>query len=81
MQSLRSFSTSYLCKLTEAAAADANVALSARVLSGLPLSRQADICTHLAPAVLEPLLPLLLQANAALRELLPEPAQPVAELP
>ncbi|MFI8983082.1 hypothetical protein [Ectopseudomonas khazarica] len=81
VQSLRSFSTSYLCKLTEAAAADANVALSARVLSGLPLSRQADICAHLAPAVLEPLLPLLLQANAALRELLPEPAQPVAELP
>ena len=72
MQSLRSFSTGYLCKLTEAAAADDNVAISARVLAGLPLPRQADVCAHLEPALLGELLPLLLQANDALRELLPE---------
>jgi hypothetical protein len=75
VQSLRSFSTGYLCKLTEAAAADDNVAVSARVLAGLPLPRQADVCAHLKPAVLRELLPQLLAANEALRDLLPERLQ------
>lgn len=72
VQSLRSFSTGYLCKLTEAAVADHNVAIAARVLGGLPLPRQADVCAHLEPALLSTLLPLLLEANNELRELLPE---------
>lgn len=80
VQSLRSFSTGYLCRLTEAAAADDNVAISARVLSGLPLPRQADVCAHLKPAVLRALLPLLLEANDELRELLPERVQETAAL-
>jgi hypothetical protein len=75
VQSLRSFSTGYLCRLTEAAAADDNVAISARVLSGLALPRQADVCAHLDPALLHELLPLLLEANDGLRELLPERLQ------
>uniref|UniRef100_A4Y0Z2 Uncharacterized protein n=1 Tax=Ectopseudomonas mendocina (strain ymp) TaxID=399739 RepID=A4Y0Z2_ECTM1 len=75
VRSLRSFSTGYLCRLTEAAAADCNVAIAARVLAGLALPRQADVCAHLAPAVLRELLPLLLEANQALRELLPERLQ------
>ncbi|CAD5107149.1 hypothetical protein [Zestomonas carbonaria] len=75
VQSLRSFSTGYLCKLTEAADEDDNVQLSARVLGGLPLPRQADICAHLAPATRERLLPLLLKANGELRDLLPEHLQ------
>ncbi|SFP06052.1 hypothetical protein SAMN05216601_10527 [Ectopseudomonas composti] len=80
VQSLRSFSTGYLCRLTEAAAADDNVAISARVLSGLALPRQADVCAHLDPALLHELLPLLLEANDGLRELLPERLQAVPEL-
>lgn len=75
VQSLRSFSTGYLCTLTEAAAADDNVALSARVLAGLPLSRQADVCAHLKAAVLDELLPQLLAANPQLRDWLPERLQ------
>lgn len=80
VQSLRSFSTGYLCRLTEAAAADDNVAISARVLSGLALPRQADVCTHLDPVLLRELLPLLLAANEGLRELLPERLQAAPEL-
>lgn len=80
VQSLRSFSTGYLCRLTEAAAADDNVAISACVLSGLALPRQADVCAHLEPALLHELLPLLLEANDGLRELLPERLQAVLEL-
>jgi len=79
VQSLRSFSTGYLCRLTEAAAADDNVAISARVLSGLALPRQADVCAHLDPALLHELLPLLLEVNDGLRELLPERLQAVPE--
>ncbi len=80
VQSLRSFSTGYLCKLTEAAAADDNLAISARVLGGLPLPRQADVCAHLDPPLLNELLALLLAANDGLRELLPERVQEVAAL-
>jgi|GEM_PF-968759 len=75
VQSLRTFSTGYLCKLTEAAAADDNVAIAARVLSGLPLPRQVDVCVHLESDVLHDLLPLLLEANETLRDFLPERLQ------
>jgi hypothetical protein len=72
-ESLRSFSTGYLRKLTEAARIDGNVAVSAQVLSGLSLVRQADICAGLQPATLHQLLPLLLLISGeALREQLPE---------
>ncbi len=72
-QSLRSFSTGYLCKLTEAAVDDDNVAVSAGVLSGLPLSRQADVCAGLRPGTLLALLPMLLAASdQALGGYLPE---------
>lgn len=72
VQSLRSFSTGYLCRLTEAAAADDNLAIAGRVLSGLALPRQADVCAHLDLGLLRELLPLLLEANDALRQLLSE---------
>ncbi|MFP6847637.1 MAG: hypothetical protein VCA57_02960 [Pseudomonas sp.] len=72
-ESLRSFSTGYLRKLTEAARIDGNVAVSAQVLSGLSLVRQADVCAGLQPATLRQLLPmLLLISGEALREQLPE---------
>lgn len=71
VQSLRTFSTQYLCRLTEAAWADENLPISALVLGGLPLARQADICDHLPAQVREPLLPLLLAANPELHERLP----------
>lgn len=72
VQSLRTFSTHYLCRLTEAAWADDNLAMSALVLGGLPLVRQADICDHLPAQVRDSLLPLLLVANPELSERLPE---------
>ena len=72
VQSLRTFSTHYLCRLTEAAWADDNLAISALVLGGLPLVRQADICEHLPDKVRDPLLPLLLATNPELSERLPE---------
>jgi hypothetical protein len=72
-ESLRSFSTGYLCKLTEAAAADRNLPVAAQVLGGLSLVRQADVCAGLEPATLHKLLPmLLLISGEGLREQLPE---------
>jgi hypothetical protein len=72
-ESLRTFSTGYLGKLTEAAAADRNLQVAARVLAGLPLARQVDVCAHLRAATLKGLLPLLLPLSGApLREQLPE---------
>lgn len=72
-ESLRSFSTGYLCKLTEAAAADRNLPVAAQVLGGLSLTRQADVCAGLEPATLRKLLPmLLLISGEGLREQLPE---------
>lgn len=79
-ESLRTFSTGYLVKLAEAAAADHNLQVAARVLSGLPLARQADVCVHLGVTTRQGLLPLLLESGAdALRALLPESllAEPV----
>ena len=71
--SLRSFSTGYLCKLTEAAAADRNLTVAAQVLGGLPLARQADVCAGLQPSTLRHLLPLLLLVSGeGLRQQLPE---------
>lgn len=58
-RSLRSFSTGYLRRLTEAAADDDNLALSARVLGTLPVQRQADVCAGLRAETLADLLPLL----------------------
>lgn len=72
VQSLRTFSTAYLCRLTEAALADDNLALSVLVLGGLPLARQADVCTALSEPARGQVLLALLAANAALRERLPE---------
>lgn len=72
VQSLRTFSTAYLCRLTEAALADDNLALSVLVLGGLPLARQADVCTVLSEPARGQVLPALLAANSALRERLPE---------
>ncbi|RJG14350.1 hypothetical protein D3879_05825 [Pseudomonas cavernicola] len=73
VQSLRSFSSGYLCKLTEAAADDDNIAVSVRVIGGLPLQRQADVCAGLRPATLIVLLLELLRvSDQALREYLPE---------
>lgn len=72
-ESLRSFSTGYLCKLTEAAAADHNLAVAAQVLGGLSVARQADVCTGLKPTTVRNLLPLLLLISGeALAEQLPE---------
>lgn len=83
-QSLRTFSSGYLGKLTEAALADDNLAVAVQVLGGLPLPRQADVCAGLRPATLRRLLPCLLDASEqALAEHLPArlrerlPAQPV----
>ncbi len=71
--SLRSFSTGYLCKLTEAAAVDRNLTVAAQVLGGLPLARQADVCAGLQPTTLRQLLPLLLLVSGeGLRQQLPE---------
>lgn len=72
VQSLRTFSTAYLCRLTEAALADGNLAISVLVLGGLPLARQADVCTALSEPARGEVLPALLAGNAALRERLPE---------
>lgn len=72
VQSLRTFSTAYLCRLTEAALADDNLALSVLVLGGLPLARQADVCTALSEPARGQVLLALLAANAALRDRLPE---------
>lgn len=72
VQSLRTFSTAYLCRLTEAALADDNLALSVLVLGGLPLARQADVCVALPERARGQVLPALLAANAALRDRLPE---------
>lgn len=72
VQSLRTFSTAYLCRLTEAALADDNLALSVLVLGGLPLARQADVCVALPERARGQVLPALLAANSALRERLPE---------
>lgn len=72
-ESLRSFSTGYLCKLTEAAVADRNLPVAAQVLGGLSLARQADVCAGLQPATLRKLLPLLLLISGeGLRKQLPE---------
>lgn len=72
-ESLRTFSTGYLVKLVEAAAATQSQAVAARVLGGLPLARQVDVCAQLRAATLQGLLPLLLLiGGAALREQLPE---------
>jgi hypothetical protein len=72
-ESLRSFSTGYLCKLTEAAAVDRNLPVAAQVLGGLSLARQADVCAGLQPATLRNLLPmLLLISGEGLREQLQE---------
>jgi len=71
--SLRSFSSGYLCKLTEAAAMDRNLTVAAQVLGGLPLARQADVCAGLKPTTLRQLLPLLLLISGeGLRRQLPE---------
>lgn len=73
VDALRSVSVGYLCTLTEAAVRSGNVAISVRVLGGLPAQRQADVCAHLPPATLKRLLPPLLKASGeALRVLLPE---------
>ncbi|WAC46242.1 hypothetical protein OU997_08810 [Pseudomonas sp. SL4(2022)] len=72
-ESLRSFSTGYLCKLTEAAVADRNLPVAAQVLGGLSLVRQADVCAGLQPSTLRQLLPLLLLISGeGLRKQLPE---------
>ncbi len=72
-ESLRSFSTGYLCKLTEAAVADRNLPVAAQVLGGLSLARQADVCAGLQPSTLRQLLPLLLLISGeGLRKQLPE---------
>ena len=72
-ESLRSFSTGYLCKLTEAAVTDRNLPVAAQVLGGLSLARQADVCAGLQPATLRKLLPLLLLISGeGLRKQLPE---------
>ncbi|WP_422910854.1 hypothetical protein ACOCLD_03355 [Pseudomonas sp. MAC6] len=72
-ESLRSFSTGYLCKLTEAAVADRNLPVAAQVLGGLSLARQADVCASLQPSTLRQLLPLLLLISGeGLRKQLPE---------
>ena len=60
VQALRTFSTGYLTKLTEAAIADDNLAVVVRVLGGLPLQRQADVCAELVPGSLKAVLPMLL---------------------
>lgn len=79
-ESLRSFSTGYLCKLTEAAVADRNLPVAAQVLSGLSLMRQADVCAGLQPATLRKLLPsLLLISGDGLRQQLPEAVLKVFE--
>ena len=71
--SVHSFSTGYLCRLTEAALADRNLPVSAQVLSGLSLARQADVCAGLQPETLRQLLPmLLLISGEGLREQLSE---------
>ncbi|MCY1282985.1 hypothetical protein D9M68_375360 [compost metagenome] len=73
VQALRTFSSGYLARLTEAALADANPGVAVRVLSGLPLQRQADVCAELRAGSLQALLPALLAASGAgLAELLPE---------
>ena len=72
-ESLRSFSTGYLCKLTEAAVADRNLPVAAQVLGGLSLARQADVCAGLQPSTLRQLLPLLLLISGeGLRKQVPE---------
>lgn len=72
-ESLRSFSTGYLCKLTEAAVTDRNLPVAAQVLGGLSLARQADVCAGLQPSTLRQLLPLLLLISGeGLRKQLPE---------
>ncbi|AYC34927.1 hypothetical protein D3880_22265 [Pseudomonas cavernae] len=72
VQALRTFSSGYLCKLTEAALADGNGAVVVRVLGGLPLARQADVCANLHPNALQGLLLELLAAgDQGLREYLP----------
>ncbi|HUE91651.1 hypothetical protein [Pseudomonas sp.] len=72
-ESLRSFSTGYLCKLAEAAAADRNLPVAAQVLGGMSLARQADVCAGLQPTTLRKLLPmLLLISGEGLRKQLPE---------
>lgn len=72
-ESLRSFSTGYLCKLTEAAVTDRNLPVAAQVLGGLSLARQADVCAGLQPGTLRQLLPLLLLISGeGLRKQLPE---------
>ncbi len=71
-ESLRSFSTGYLCKLTEAAVVDCNLPLAIQVLGGLSFSRQADVCAGVQPATLDKLLPLLLLSSGdGLRQQLP----------
>jgi hypothetical protein len=62
-----------LCRRTEAALADRNLPVSAQVLSGLSLARQADVCAGLQPETLRQLLPmLLLISGEGLREQLSE---------
>lgn len=79
-ESLRSFSTGYLCKLTEAAVVDRNLPVAAQVLGGLSLARQADVCGGLQPATLRKLLPLLLLISGeGLRQQLPEAVLQVFE--
>ncbi|MBM7063404.1 hypothetical protein JQX08_22010 [Pseudomonas sp. UL073] len=63
VQALRTFSSGYLGKLTEAAIADGNPAVAVRVLSGLPLQRQADVCEELRNTTLKLLYPELLRAS------------------
>jgi hypothetical protein len=73
MQSLRGLSAGYLRTLTEAAADTGNFALAAEVLSGLPLARQANVCSGLTLETLVGLLPMLMEkSDDALREHLPE---------
>lgn len=79
-ESLRSFSTGYLRKLTEAAAVDRNLPVAAQVLGGLSLTRQADVCAGLQPPTLRMLLPLLLLISGdGLRKQLPESVLQVFE--
>lgn len=80
-ESLRSFSTGYLCKLAEAAVVDRNLSVAVQVLGGLSLSRQADVCAGVRPATLGKLLPLLLLSSGdGLREQLPEAVLQMFEL-
>lgn len=76
IESLRGFSSSFLCQLTEAAVRADNLEIALQVIAGLSPARQADICATLPPVVLQKVLPgLLAQSGEALYELLPERLQ------